>query len=92
MQGVNKGTGAYVATSSVSVLWETVAGIRIYPASSGLRFPLITSNTTAQLVIPLGTINVVVTSYGVTQTITRSIIMTVGTATWQVSFTGVKIA
>lgn len=89
---INKGTGAYVATSRVEVLWETVAGIRIYPASSGLRFPLITSNTTAQLVIPLGTINVVVTSYGVTQTITRSIIMTVGTATWQVSFTGVKIA
>ena len=89
---LNKGTGAYIATSRVDVLWDAVAGIRIYPASSGLRFPLITTNTTPQLIIPLGTINVVVTTQGAIQTITRSIIMTVGTATWQVSFTGVKIA
>jgi len=89
---LNKGTGAYIATSSVDVLWDTVAGIRIYPASSGMRFPLITTNTTAQLIIPLGTINVVVSVAGAIQTITRKIVMTVGTATWQVSFTGVKIA
>ena len=58
-----------------------------------MRFPLPTTNTTAQLIIPLGTINVVVTTAGVIQTITRSITMTVGTSTtWQVSFTGVKIA
>ena len=69
-----------------------VVSARKYPSSSGMRFPLPTTNTTPQLIIPLGTINVVVTTAGVIQTITRSIIMTVGTATWQVSFTGVKIA
>ena len=89
---LNKGTGSYIANSSVSVLWDTIAGIRIYPASSGMRFPLISTNTTAQLIIPLGTINVVVTTAGAIQTITRMVSMTVGTATWQVSFSGVKIA
>jgi hypothetical protein len=58
-----------------------------------MRFPLITANTTPQLIIPLGTVNVVVSVAGAIQTITRSITMTVGTSTtWQVSFTGVKIA
>ncbi len=40
-----------------------------------MRFPLPTTNTTAQLIIPLGTINVVVTTAGAIQTITRSITM-----------------
>ena len=90
---LNKGNGAYVAGSSVSVLWDNVAGSRIDPASSGMRVPIPSTNTTAQLIIPLGTINVVVTVAGAIQTISRSITMTVGTSTtWQVSFTGVKIA
>jgi hypothetical protein len=90
---LNKGNGAYVVSSNVSVLWDNVAGSRIYPASSGMRVPLPSTNTTAQLIIPLGTINIVVTVAGAIQTISRSITMTVGTSTtWQVSFTGVKIA
>ena len=60
-----------MAVSSVSVLWDNEVSARKYPSSSGMRFPLITTNTTAQLIIPLGTINVVVTI----QTITRSITM-----------------
>ena len=89
---INKGTGAYLANSSASVLWDTVAGIRIYPASSGMIFPLLAANTAAKYVIPLGTINVVVTVAAAIQTITRTITATIGTLTWQVSFSGVKIA
>ena len=89
---INKGTGAYLAASIVSVLWDTVAGVRIYPASSGMIYPLLAANTAAKYVIPLGTINVVVTTAGAIQTITRMISCTIGTLTWQVSFTGVKIA
>ena len=89
---INKGTGAYLAASNVSVLWDTVAGIRIYPASSGMTYPLLAASTAAKYIIPLGTINVVVTTAGAIQTITRMISCTIGTLTWQVSFTGVKIA
>jgi hypothetical protein len=89
---INKGTGVYLATSSVKILWDTVVGVKIYPASSGLIFPLLGANTAVKYVIPLGTINVVVTINGAIQTINRMISCTIGTLTWQVSFTGVKIA
>jgi hypothetical protein len=89
---INKGTAAYLAASTVNILWDTVAGIRIYPASSGLQFPLLAASTYSKYVIPLGTINVVVTTAGAIQTINRMISCTIGTLTWQVSFSGVKIA
>jgi hypothetical protein len=89
---INKGTGVYLPASSVKILWDTVVGVKIFPASSGLMFPLLAANTAVKYVIPLGTINVVVTTAGAIQTINRMISCTIGTLTWQVSFTGVKIA
>ena len=88
---LQKGTGVYLVGSSITVLWDTVTGIKIYPASSGLRFPIPSTNTSSSLYLPVGTINVVVTAPA-TQTVNVCIIMTPGTAKYQVSFTGVKIA
>ena len=90
---LNKGNGTYNTSSFVSVMYDNCTGCRIYPSSSGLRFPLASTNTTAQLVIPLGTINIVVTNNFVYQTMSPLIFMTVGSSTsWQFSFSGVKIA
>ena len=88
---LQKGTGVYLVGSSITVLWDTIAGIKIFPASSGLRFPIPSTNTSSSLYLPLGTINVVVTTPAI-QNVNVCIIMTVGTAKYQVSFTGVKIA
>ena len=71
---LNKQSGAFTISSSIEVLWDNVTGCRIYPASSGLRFPLPSTNTTSQIIIPIGTINIVVTTTGVIQTFSTSII------------------
>ena len=91
---LNKGNGAYVVGSNISALWPVnIAGIKLYPNSSGVRVSIASTSTTTQHVIPIGTVNLVVTTANAVQTITRQVTMTVGTTTsWQVSFTGVKIA
>jgi len=91
---LNKGNGAYVVGSNISALWPVnIAGIKLYPNSSGVRVSIASTSTTNQHIIPIGTVNVVITTANAIQTITRNVIMTCGTTTsWQVSFTGVKIA
>jgi len=91
---LNKGNGAYVVGSNISALWSvSIAGIKLYPNSSGMRVSIASTSTTLQHVIPIGTVNVVVTTANAVQTLTRNVTMTCGTTTsWQVSFTGVKIA
>jgi hypothetical protein len=91
---LNKGNGAYTTSTAVSALWNVnIAGIKLYPNSSGVRVSIASTSLVTQHVIPVGSVNLVVTTAGAIQTMTRKVIMTVGTTTsWQVSFSGVKIA
>jgi hypothetical protein len=90
---LNKGNGTYTNMSSISALYDNVAGCKIFPNSSGMRIPLPSTNTTTQLIIPIGTVNIVVTSAGSIQTFSPYINMTVGSSTtWQWSWSGCKIA
>ena len=91
---LNKGNGTFTTATNVSALWTVnIAGIKIYPNSSGVRVAIASTSTTTQHIIPIGTVNLVVTTANAIQTITRQVTMTVGTTTsWQISFTGVKIA
>jgi hypothetical protein len=70
-----------------------IVGIKLYPNSSGVRISIASTSLVTQHIIPVGSVNIVVTTAGVIQTMTRNVIMTIGTTTsWQVSFTGIKIA
>jgi hypothetical protein len=91
---LNKGNGVYTTSTKLSALWNVnVAGIKVFPNASGTTISIASTSLQAQHVIPLGSVNVVVTTEGAIQTMTRNVTMTVGTTTsWSISFTGVKIA
>ena len=90
---LNKGNGTYTTATKISALWNIVTGITRYPNAAGVIMSIASTSLQAQHVIPIGTINVVVTTANAVQTLTRNLTMTVGTTTsWQVNFTGVKIA
>ena len=92
---LNKGNGAYVVGTNISALWAVnIVGIKLYPNSSGACISIASTSTNTQHIIPIGTVNVVVTGSNMpVQTLTRKVAMTCGTTTsWAVSFTGIKIA
>jgi len=91
---INKGNGAYVVGTKLSVLWNVgIAGIKLFPNAAGAIVSIASTSTVTQHVISLGSVNVVVTTAGAIQTMTRNLAMTCGTTTsWSISFTGVKIA
>ena len=91
---LSKGNGTFLVNSSITVLWNNVDGIRKYPSSAGFQYNIPHTNTSSTPInLCIGTVNVVVTTAGATQTIGRSVLMTIGTTTsWSMSFSGVRIA
>ena len=91
---INKGNGAYVVGTKLSALWNVgIAGIKLFPNAAGAIVSIASTSTVTQHVISLGSVNVVVTTAGAIQTMTRNLAMTMGaTTSWSISFSDVKIA
>ena len=91
---LNKGNGTYLVSTKLSALWNVgIAGIKLFPNAAGAVVSIASTSTVAQHIISLGSVNVVVTTAGAIQTMTRNLAMTCGTTTsWSISFSGVKIA